>query len=230
MRTNKLNKVFFFGCLSALVGCSGYSITGGPGKTVAPSLMSTKVSNSDLLGVNVLAVLPLQYEDRATALSDRGPMLYANLVSESQAELLLHVVPANDVLKALNADRGVTAGAVPMSKLSDSVRRLGADSALLTRVHRYTERVGSGVSADVPAGVDFSMSLVRVADNHELWRANYYFQDQALSENLFRIGQTLKESGQGGRWHTAAELLQAGFQKALSELAERRTEAFAGRE
>jgi len=193
---------------------------------VNPSLQSGESSNADLLKVNVVAVLPLRYEMPASAIASNGSALYEELVTTSKAELLLDVVPARDVLKALKADHGVTQNALQPEEYRGALGQFGADAVLAADIHRYTERVGSRVSADVPAGVDFSMALVRIGDGKELWRASYFFQDQALSENLFRLGKP-KET-RPGKWHTASELLSAGFQKAVAELAARRTAAFTG--
>lgn len=100
-----------------------------------------------------------------------------------------------------------------------------ADSLLKTEIITFQERQGSAVGGD-PATVAFAMTLVRASDGVELWRADYFFRQEALSDNWLKIGQRFGSEGTGPGWITGRQVLDRGVSSALTDLANRRDAQF----
>jgi len=101
----------------------------------------------------------------------------------------------------------------------------GADALLKTDVLTYKERQGSAIGGD-PATVAFNMSVIRMSDGVELWKAQYFYRQEALSDNWLKIGQRFGSEGTGAGWLSARELFERGIASALADLARRRDEQF----
>ena len=86
---------------------------------------------------------------------------------------------------------------------------------------------GSALGSSSGATVNFQMSLYRTADAKQVWEASYYFRDQALSENLLKIGDRF-EKGQGAGWRTALRVISDGFRAALRDFSAKRQAGFIG--
>jgi hypothetical protein len=97
-------------------------------------------------------------------------------------------------------------------------KELGADAVLYCKINRFRDRVGNDYSADIPASVAFTMSLVRVADGAVLWRYSFDETQQALTENLFSFSLYRSE---GMKWLTASELMKYGLKRAVTDLVSR---------
>jgi hypothetical protein len=97
-------------------------------------------------------------------------------------------------------------------------KELGADAVLYCKINRYRDRVGNDYSADIPASVAFTMSLVRVSDGAVLWRYSFDETQQALTENLFSFSLYRSE---GMKWLTASELMKYGLKRAVTDLVSR---------
>jgi hypothetical protein len=68
------------------------------------------------------------------------------------------------------------------------------------------------------------MSLRR-ANGEELWSARYFVNEQAVFENLFKLGERV-EKGKAPRWHSEFELIEQGFVLAFTDLDDRRMSQF----
>lgn len=100
-----------------------------------------------------------------------------------------------------------------------------ADSVLKTEVLTYQERQGSKFGGE-PATVSFLMTVSRASDGAQVWQANYFFRQEALSDNWLKIGQRYGANGTGSGWLSARELFDRGVSGALADLAARRDEQF----
>jgi hypothetical protein len=103
--------------------------------------------------------------------------------------------------------------------------RGGADGLLRTELTQYQEREGSSVGGE-PATVSFKMTILSGQDGLPIWEAQYYYRQEALSENLLRIGDRLGPSGTGPGWVSGGALLQRGVATALEDFNRRREQQF----
>jgi hypothetical protein len=218
---NQLIKLYFSATTLLLVvgmvsGCAGYSITGGPGKTVNPALITGPVDRPALLKVSSILVLPVEFDSSARAGAGPDLPLYQEVSDALREEGGVEVL----------ADRKLFAGSAEVlttAKALDIARRSRTDGVLVTQLHDYVERLGSNVAADRPAAVNFTMSVLSAADGRKVWEANYVFRDRALTDNLFRIGTTSKAG-----WRTASELLNSGLREAVRDFNRNRASVFSG--
>jgi TolB-like protein len=124
------------------------------------------------------------------------------------------VVPESDV-------RGVMQQLPPttLANMQDNAMKLGrqlsADAVVYGTVTRYQERVGSDYAAKSPAAVAFALHLVDVHNGVVLWTARYARQQEALTQNIFNVGNFLANRG---RWVHANDLAQRGVDEALDDL------------
>ena len=88
----------------------------------------------------------------------------------------------------------------------------GVDAILLGYIFNFKERVGTSYSVESPASVSFSLFLVRVKDGQIVWRGIFEETQQALSENLLKIGVFIKRKA---RWVTAREMAVDGLENLL---------------
>ncbi len=100
-----------------------------------------------------------------------------------------------------------------------------ADSVLNTEVLSYQEREGSKFGGE-PATVSFLMTISRASDGAQVWQANYFFRQEALSDNWLKIGQRYGSNGTGSGWLSARELFDRGVSAALADFAARRDDQF----
>ena len=94
-------------------------------------------------------------------------------------------------------------------------RRQGADAVLLGTLYRYRERVGLNYAADTPAAVTFDLILLDTASGRVVWWRSFDEVQQALSENLLKIGTFLKDKG---RWLTAAQMSSRALEEMTTVL------------
>jgi hypothetical protein len=59
-----------------------------------------------------------------------------------------------------------------------------------------------------------------------VWEAQYYYHQEALSDNWLRIGDRLGSSGTGAGWASGEALLQRGISAALEDFNKRREQQF----
>ena len=158
-----LKRVFIL-TLGVLASCTGYSITGGPGKTVTPSLLSNVSGRSDLLGVNSLLVLPIDFGEKLRGISGDSTKFYKELHSAVDNELSLEFISGDEVLSKMRDLKS----RIQRSEALNLGKYFKTDAVLVTELHEYAERMGSGVGANSGAGVDFSMTMYRTNDGKEI--------------------------------------------------------------
>jgi len=100
-----------------------------------------------------------------------------------------------------------------------------ADAVLNTEILSYRERQGSSIGGE-PATVSFNMTVQRLSDGVEIWRANYFYRQEALSDNWLKVGQRFGSGGTGAGWLPAREILERGIVAALRDLSNRRDQQF----
>lgn len=212
-----IRKFIYLIIVAIAAGCSGYSVTGGP-KPVASSPLRTEVIDGDAL-FNTHSVLALPViNGLALRLGENDlAQLTAELREALKSELTISVIEAKSELGyAVVGDSGAVKHGV------ESARKLGADAVLITVVERYTQREGSRAGADEAALVDLRMTLVSISSSQPIWRASYYYRDQALSENLFKIQQRAIRSRVSGGWLSAQEIARSAFKEVALSLEQAR--------
>lgn len=220
------SKLFFLIPLLT-AGCAGYSITGGPGKTVAPSLQTRVSDPKALVAVNSVVLAPISFDP--DILDGKGEIeteLNRQLQEIVTGEVNLEVVlPKEKRLQPVPPQMGAEPD---LPTLLRSARASGADALWITRINTYRQRAGSAVGANEPARVAFTMDVYTTAEGRPVWHGSYYYEDQALSDNLFRIGKTLDKTHRQSGWLSADRLVRDGFREAARDFAAKRVTAFSG--
>jgi len=88
----------------------------------------------------------------------------------------------------------------------------GVEGVVLGWAFRYEERRGSAIAVERPASVSLAIHLVGVKEGRILWSGPFQETQQALSENLLRLGAFLRGRG---TWLTAKNLASVGMDEVL---------------
>jgi hypothetical protein len=91
-------------------------------------------------------------------------------------------------------------------------KELGVDFIFVGYLFRFEERIGSRIGVDRPASVGFDVHLLRVKDGKKAWEGKFDETQQALSENLLKIGPFVRRKAS---WLTAEELSSVGMDEML---------------
>jgi len=91
-------------------------------------------------------------------------------------------------------------------------RELNVDFIFVGYLFRFQERIGSRIGAERPASVGFDVHLLRVRDGKRVWDGKFDETQQALSENLLKIGSFVRRRAS---WLTAEELSSVGMDEML---------------
>lgn len=198
----------------SLLSCAGFSVTGGPDKVAPPALKAEVLAPTDFARIKSLLVSPLDFDESARDSIGMSEVFYHGLMESLAGAGSLRVISAKEA--GLREDFS-TVSRAPLAARAELASRRGIDALLVTTIQTYTERQGSAAAAAVPARVSFAMALYMASDLRQVWKASYFYQDQALSENLFRAGDRLRD-GQGPGWRDAEMVLLEGFKAASRSL------------
>jgi len=94
-------------------------------------------------------------------------------------------------------------------------KELNVDFIFIGYLFRFEERVGSRIGVDKPASVSFDVHLLRLKDGKRVWDGKFDETQQALSENLLKIGSFVRR---GAAWLKAEELSSVGLDEILKRL------------
>ena len=94
-------------------------------------------------------------------------------------------------------------------------KELDVDFVFVGYLFRFEERIGSRIGVDRPASVGFDVHLLRVKDGKRVWDGKFDETQQALSENLLKIGSFVRR---GAAWLKAEELSSVGMDEMLKRL------------
>jgi hypothetical protein len=125
----------------------------------------------------------------------------------------------------LKVSRGDQRGRDAQRATSRNVSSAEVDAVLLTELLRFEERQGSAVGGE-PAVVSFRMSIQAVPSGAEVWSAQYFYRQEAVSENLLRINERVGSAGYGAGWKSAHELFKRGLTTALQDFNNQRERLF----
>ncbi len=241
-----------------VVGAKGSNSVGGShdlsvaapssrSKKDSPGLRSNLTSRAALVRVSSIMVSRPTYGSGAREALAQRDGIARSLMEALTQELDLDVKSVEDAPDSLSGKAGAeklnstsldnslglgaTGPAPSLPTLLSNARNANLDSVLVTTISDYQVRDGSRAGASSLAVVVFSMELVGV-DGTPIWNANFSFRDQALSENLFKLGQGLFQSNEGVPvsrgvgFKSEKELILAGFREAARALASERNALF----
>lgn len=196
------------GCMSANRSHDGRGASGLTNRSVVASPLTAQLLNSaQLAGVNSIKIEPPSFSNSGNPIS---------LTSDEAAIIIERIARETMTLKVVGASRGAKNSATP------------ADAVLRTEILRFDERQGSAVGGE-PAVVSFRMSLQGSVQRGPIWSAQYFLKQEAVSENLLRLGERVGASGLGAGWRSASEVFEKGVSAALTNLNSQREGQFLAR-
>ena len=196
--------VLILSCAILMNGCSRHPVAmSGEKRAGVPVVVSPLASSVEdprlLLSINSLSIEKPIYTSRS-----------ATTVSEDE---LLRVV------------REVAAQTLSMKLIPGGGASSSADGILRTEVIELRELRGSSVGGD-PAAVAIRMSVKRAKDKINVWQASYVNRQEALSDNLLKIGQRIGAGGTGAGFVGAEALFRLGVNDYLQDFNRRRDAQF----
>lgn len=100
----------------------------------------------------------------------------------------------------------------PLAVAAQVGRELGVEAVVIGAVYHYEQRQGSGLGVQSPASAAFEAHLIQVADKKALWSGRFDETQNALSENLLKIGSFVKG---GAQWVTVERWSEIGVESIL---------------
>jgi len=191
-------------CSLILSACLGKNIDSGDEKqktlqalkgiVVMPTVVEKKALGTERRG-EVTLVGVAAFVDGVIA-ADLGTNAKVHLMTEGQLDAL------------------TDAGGGRLEQMKALAAKQDSDAVLDIRVTRFRERDGSDISVNAPASAAFEMVLTHVDSGMVLWAASFDETQQALSNNLFTLGQA---KSRGFKWITVEELVKQGLKERLAE-------------
>ena len=133
-----------------------------------------------------------------------GPQVITRLFRQGLITKGHDLVPPDAVASTFFAIR--EQGQEPEILAQQLASEIEANSVLMGWIFRYAERVGSAWGARKPASVAFAVFLFD-GRGRLLWRGKFDETQEALSENVLKLGSFVRR---GGRWLTAEQLAADG--------------------
>ena len=182
-----------------------------------PDSLSTETSEKfKEARINSLAVMQLSHGigvavDEA-ACAQLTQALIDNIESNTSYELVNTTAPAeaSKVMAAVMETQQVD-----RRKALEFGKRLGVDGVLFGVINRYSDSSGGRFGSNEPGGASFKLWLLDQRANQILWSATYQESEQPLTENLFRMGQQIRN---GIGYRSSAELMANGLNQAAMAL------------
>jgi len=103
----------------------------------------------------------------------------------------------------------------PVTSSIELGRGLNVDYVFIGFLYRFNERTGSSLGAEKPASVGYDLHLFRVKDSKMVWSGRFDETQQALTDDLLKLGSFLRRKGV---WLKAEELASVGMDEILAKL------------
>jgi hypothetical protein len=103
----------------------------------------------------------------------------------------------------------------PVTSSIDLGRALNVDYVFVGFLYRFDERIGSSLGVDKPASVGYDLHLFRVKDGKLVWSGRSDETQQALTDDLLKIGAFLRRKAV---WLKAEELASVGMDEILTDM------------
>ena len=144
--------------------------------------------------------------------NDNPPEILAKQLYSAMASLPNWQIVSESEVKQVEQMKPATSEAARLRQIGEMVF---ADAVIVGRVLRFRERIGDDWGVKSPASVAFVLDLIDVRRGDVIWSARFDETQQALSENIFGLGNI----GQRGvRWLRAEQLAMDGVKKAVGQL------------
>lgn len=144
--------------------------------------------------------------------NDNPPEILAKQLYSAMASLPNWQIVSESEVKQVEQMKPATSDAARLRQIGEMVF---ADAVIVGRVLRFRERIGDDWGVKSPASVAFVLDLIDVRRGDVIWSARFDETQQALSENIFGLGNI----GQRGvRWLRAEQLAMDGVKKAVGQL------------
>ncbi len=201
--------VVAIGCAS-VDGSRARATAGSAGtRAVVASPLTAQLLDSDVLAsVNSIAIAPPSFGSSASA---------GALSADEANSVIERIAREKMTLKVVSSQRGKTG-------LSQEAFAQ-ADAVLRTEILRFDRRQGSAIGGE-PAVVSFRMNLEPRGRRSPMWSAQYFLRQEAVSENLLRLGERVGSAGLGAGWNSAQEVFERGVGAALADLNAQRERQF----
>ena len=98
-------------------------------------------------------------------------------------------------------------------------RRQGAQVVCCAYLYAFRKRVGRDFGVETPARVSFELNLIRVDTGAVIWQRDFCETQQALNDDLLKIGRFIRRKG---RWVSAEEMAVQALQDLVEEIEVRR--------
>jgi hypothetical protein len=190
--------------LTVLAGCSF-----GSG-----NLQSKHSNDLESRRIRRIAVIPPDTSAAPAQLSgnDNPPEMLAKQLYSAMASLPNWQIVSESEVKQVEQMKPATSETARLRQIGEMVF---ADAVMVGRVLRFRERIGDDWGVKSPASVAFVLDLIDVRRGDVIWSAQFDETQQALSENIFGLGNI----GQRGvRWLRAEQLAMDGVKKAVGQL------------
>jgi hypothetical protein len=214
--------VLLGGCTSNHAPRSAASAAKRAAQVVSPLTLSVERPEK-LTSINCVAVARPVFvravEDRT--LSEES--IEAVIERVADEVLSLKVVTSQSMLS--KGDRSGALIAPDSSVGLSTLRERGVDAVLMTELSDFKDRSGSSIGGD-PATVSFVMTIKSTDGGAVIWRAHYFYRQEALSENLLKLGDRLGSGGTGAGWVTGRAIFERGVDMALRDFGSRREALF----
>lgn len=192
---NFLNTLLYPATLAFVLlfaGCGAPVRSGG--STYSPGLDLRSEDSSALSKVSVIEVLPVKYEKEASLLFG---------TEEKPQDMIRDIVRRHSSLR-----------------LQDPATGQKADSRLLVHVLKASERKGGVIGADEGAMIRMRMELTDL-QGIPIWAGDYYYKDQAVSDNLLDLKKRSREKPHAG-WVSLRDLFSRGVKEGIINVNQRR--------
>jgi hypothetical protein len=103
----------------------------------------------------------------------------------------------------------------PVTSSIELGRALNVDYVFIGFLYRFDERIGASLAVEKPASVGYDLHLFRVKDGKMVWSGRFDETQQALTDDLLKIGAFLRRKAV---WLKAEELASVGMDEILKDL------------
>jgi hypothetical protein len=201
----------FYGCAPGSSPGHARSRRAGNPAEVASPLTSSAPRPELLAGINSIEIA------RPSVASSTGQVS----IDPADAQRMIEQVARETMTLKISMQGTSTSGT--------NTRKAGAgtmaDAVLHTELLRFEERQGSAIGGE-PAVISFRMSMKASPSGPEVWGAQYFFRQEALSENLLKINQRVGKGGLGAGWRSASDVFQKGVSLALQDFSTQREQRY----
>lgn len=199
-------------CLFCLLGVATFGISGC---ATSDNVSNTKAAEK-LPQLNCIAVLPtvVAISNHTISASDKqiltdGAEFIDTVLAEelggNDRFTLMSEMQLNAILSDPWAGR--------MQQFQTIAQATRCEGVMETTISRYRDRIGSTMSATVPAAAAFSMELVEGESGTGVWSASFNETQQALTENIFSFK---KAESRHFQWIPVDQLVRDGIKSRLS--------------